>query len=164
MSEKDEKILNFAMEIFNIKYKKDLALFLGYSEFMPMDWKKKGIRHACKEKIQEALDKEFEENPINSNDSRRIRYLELFVALDIERDEDYEYKKVFNNHIKNMSGVLINDNNGTIHIDLNKKDFTGDGDSVKKVISLLPYASNNFLDNMIEKLERIKEITDDDKR
>lgn len=161
MSEKDEKILNFAMEVFNIKTRKDLALFFDYSEYQQINWNKNGVSTACKKKIQKALDKEFEENKIDSNDSRRIRYLELFVALDIEKDEDYEYKKVFNNHIKNMSGVLINDNNGTIHIDLNKKDFTGDGDSVKKVISLLPYASNNFLDNMIDKLEKIKEITDE---
>jgi hypothetical protein len=158
MSENDEKIINFAMEILGVKAKNELAILIGLAKTAPQDWSNYGLKDAVKYKIENKIKKKLfgGKNKLPSNDSRLLRYHELFVELDIEEDEDYEYKKVFNNNIHNMSGVLINDNNGTIHIDLNKKDFCSDEQDIKKLIELLKFAHSDFIHNMIEKLERIK--------
>lgn len=74
----------------------------------------------------------------------------------------YLDEKTSNHTLTNTNGIQIANNgnvNGNISISINKDDFKDDSEDIKKLVGLLKFAPKSFIHQIIERLEKFKELS-----
>lgn len=90
MTQKDKQIWAFVKDILNLKNLDELAVLLGYKPTTSRNWTKNsesGFSLPVVKKIKEAVQKKL--TPFKSDDPNFIKFLELFVDIEIEESNDY---------------------------------------------------------------------------